>query len=227
MRSFRVTLSFSKEVINPMHAFIGDCEDVTRDRLLHGTVTNDDLDTFLFYVEGDREAYVGALEEYSALRTYDVTPIDDDSFYVYIEQEAPEVDQTVFDAFSRSGVIVIPPIDFTGDGRAQLTMVGDSDEVREVLADLPSGIETEVTRIGDYEGDSPKVLSSLSKRQLEAIAAGVDVGYYEVPRQGSVADVGRRLGCAPGTAAEHLQKAESRIVTELVARREGPIDSES
>ena len=226
MRSFRVTLSFSSDVINPMHKFIGECEDVTWDRLLHGAVTDDDLDTFLFHVEGDRDAYVEALEGYSALRAYDVTPIDDDSFYVYIEQEAPEVDQIVFDAFSRSGVIVVPPIDFTGDGRARLTIVGDPNEVREVLADLPAGVETDVIRIGDYEG-SPSVLSSLSERQLEALTAGVDVGYYEVPREGSVDDVGQRLGCAPGTAAEHLQKGESQVVTELIARREGSIGPDS
>lgn len=221
MKSYRVTLSYSEETINPMHEFIGECEDVKQDRLLHGTLTDDGLDTFLFYVEGDRDAYIEAIEQYSAIRTYDVTEINEDSFYIYFEQENPEFDQAVFAAFSRSGVIVVPPVDFSSGGLARLTMLGDPNQVKGALADLPAGVETEVTRISDYEGEPPGVLSSLSDRQLEAITAGVDVGYYEIPRQGSVADVGQQMGCASGTAAEHLQKAESRIITELVDQREG------
>jgi len=220
MRTFEVTLSYSDEVINPIHEFIGENEDMERDQLLHGTVTDDGRDTFLFYAEGDQDAYAEALENHSATQTYDITTIDDTSFYAYLEQETPEMDRTILAAFSRPGVLVIPPVDFEEGGKAQLTLVGDSSEVQNALAALPSGVETTVTHISEYEGGPPRMLSSLPERQREAITVGVDVGYYEVPRQGSAADVGRRMGCAPGTAAEHLQKAESRIIKAVVDERE-------
>jgi predicted DNA binding protein len=51
----------------------------------------------------------------------------------------------------------------------------------------------------------------LSERQREALAAGLELGYYETPREASQEDVADSLGCAPSTAAEHLQKAEATL----------------
>ena len=44
------------------------------------------------------------------------------------------------------------------------------------------------------------------------VAAARDLGYYDLPREATHADVAERLGCAPGTASEHLRKAEAKLV---------------
>ncbi|MFC7174018.1 helix-turn-helix domain-containing protein [Haloplanus litoreus] len=44
-------------------------------------------------------------------------------------------------------------------------------------------------------------------------------GYYDSPREGSVADVAATLDVAPGTAAEHLRKAEATVMRAAVGRR--------
>jgi predicted DNA binding protein len=64
---------------------------------------------------------------------------------------------------------------------------------------------------------APGILESLlSERQREAIAVAVDRGYYEIPRQMSHEDVAAAVDCAPSTAAEHLRKAESKLLQSVV-----------
>ncbi|MEA5408165.1 helix-turn-helix domain-containing protein [Haloarculaceae archaeon H-GB2-1] len=60
--------------------------------------------------------------------------------------------------------------------------------------------------------------TELTDRQLEAVRAAVEAGYYEPTRDGTVTDVADELGCAPGTAAEHLRRAESKVMKQVVRR---------
>lgn len=221
MRSFEIILTYSPETIHPVHEFITQSEAVNSERLLHGTVTAAGHDTFLFHVEGDAEAYTEALDATAMVKRYDITTVDETSFYAYLEHEAPEIDESLIAAFSRPSVIVVPPVEFRADGTARLTTIGDANEFRELLTEIPEGISTEVTQIAEYSGEPSDFLSELSPRQLEAITAGVETRYYEVPRQGSITDIAHRLDCAPGTAAEHLQKAESQLITAIIEQREG------
>ncbi|PSP74609.1 DNA-binding protein [Halobacteriales archaeon QS_3_64_16] len=226
MRSFEIVLAYSSATIHPVHEFITQSEVVDSERLLYGTVTDDGLDTFLFQVKGEAEAYTEALDTTTAVERYDITVIDETSFYAYLEHEAPEIDESLLAAFSRPGVIVVPPVEFRADGTARLTIISDGDELQALLAEIPDGIATEVTRIVEYAGEPSNLLSTLSSRQLEAISIGVDIGYYEIPRQGSVEDIARQMNCAPGTAAEHLQKAESQLLTAIINQREGAANTE-
>mgnify|MGYP002276742734 CR=1 FL=1 len=56
----------------------------------------------------------------------------------------------------------------------------------------------------------------LTDRQREAVEAGLDLGYYDVPRTTDHEAVADALGCAPSTAAEHLRKAESKLLRAVV-----------
>ncbi|MFD1515154.1 helix-turn-helix domain-containing protein, partial [Halomarina rubra] len=57
----------------------------------------------------------------------------------------------------------------------------------------------------------------LTTRQTEAVVAAVRVGYFATPRTGTVADVASTLDCSPATAAEHLRKAQAKVMQALVA----------
>ncbi|MFC6963264.1 helix-turn-helix domain-containing protein [Halocatena marina] len=59
-------------------------------------------------------------------------------------------------------------------------------------------------------------VSGLSDRQRAALLAAFDLGYYEQPRQATHKDVAARLDCAPNTASEHLQKAEMKVITNVL-----------
>ncbi|MEF8813524.1 MAG: helix-turn-helix domain-containing protein [Halovenus sp.] len=66
--------------------------------------------------------------------------------------------------------------------------------------------------IGGLEGVPGLDESRLSNRQREAVEVALELGYYETPRTANQEDVAEAMGCATSTAAEHLQKAESKIL---------------
>ena len=219
MKYLRVRLRFAEPALHPMQRFVRDSDRVERDLLLHGTTGAGDWDTLLFYVEGDADAYAAALEAADPIHDYDLTPLDEDGFYAYVEQDPSPLDETLFETFSRSGVIVVPPVEFDSEGTAELTILGKPDALQSAVESLPEAVEADVERIGEYAAGRGRFDPGLTDRQYDAVAAAVELGYYETPAECSVADVADELDCASGTAAEHLRKAERKVMGELVDRR--------
>lgn len=58
----------------------------------------------------------------------------------------------------------------------------------------------------------------LSVRQREALETALEVGYYDLPRSGDYRTIAARMDCVPSTAAEHLRKAESKVLRALFKR---------
>lgn len=222
MKYVRCVLRFSKSAIHPVHQFIGEHDAMVKDQLLHGNTATEGWDTFLFYVEGDSDAYESALASTPQIREYEILGIEEDSFYAYVMQEANEIDETLFASFSRSGVIVVPPIDFLSNGTARLTIAGEPDALQSSIAAVPDEIGLDIERVGEYDGMQAAFDPELTDRQFEAVAAAVETGYYAVPRQGTITEIGDELGCASGTASEHLRKAEAKVMETVVTRRSEP-----
>ena len=109
-------------------------------------------------------------------------------------------------------MIVVPPIQFLPDGVATLTVVGEAEALQSALESLPDGVEVTVERVGDYDWRQSLFDPGLTDRQREAVRAAVEVGYYAVPREGSVEAVAAALNCSASTAAEHLRKAEAAVM---------------
>ena len=215
MKYIHLTLRFPPEAMHPLHRFIDESDAVRRDVLVHGQTVSQQ-DTFLFYVEGDREPYAAALRAAERITDFEITAVDDAGFYCFLTQQPETMDDALFDAFYRTGVIVAPPIEFLPDGVAKLTVVGESDALQAALAAVPDVVDTAVDRIGDFDWRQSVFDPSLTDRQRDAIHAAVREGYYDVPRDGDVEVVADALGCATSTAAEHLRKAERNLVTEFV-----------
>jgi hypothetical protein len=214
VKYLRLTLAHSATTIHPMHRFANEHDAVEAYRMLHWNVASDGPNTLLFYVEGEREAYVDALADLDSVVDYTVTPVDDDAFYVYVDDVGDGVGQQLVDAVSQGSLVLASPLEYLDDGRVQFTLVGESADLRAAVDAIPDDIRVELDRAGEYD-DGPAV-DGLTDRQRAALDAAVDVGYYEVPREGSVEDVAERLDCSPGTASEHLRKAEATLASEAV-----------
>ena len=61
------------------------------------------------------------------------------------------------------------------------------------------------------------ILSILTDRQREIMAAANRHGYYEIPRKISSVELAEKLEIAKPTMLEHLRKAESRLLTNIFA----------
>ena len=211
MNYLDLRLRFAPEVRHPIHQFIDASAAVDRDVLVHGNTLGEE-DTFLFYVVGDREPYAAALAAADSVVDFEITEIDDQSFYTFLKQRRPDVDEAMFAAFQRTGVIVVPPIQFLPDGVATLTVVGEAEALQETLEALPVAVDVTVERVGDYDWRQSLFDPGLTDRQREAVRAAVEAGYYAVPREGSVAAIADTLECSTSTAAEHLRKAEAAVM---------------
>lgn len=201
---------------HPMETFLRTSDALTRGELLAWNLTPDDAEYALFYFEGDVERYRARVDRVASVRAYTLTPIDDASFYAYIESAPRAADRAWRSAFARRNLVVVPPVSYDADGMV-LTVVGAAADLRAMLEALPAGIETAVLEAGAYDRRHGTLGASLTDRQFEAVATAVELGYYDVPRSASVAAVASALGCAPSTASVHLRKAERRVLSRVVA----------
>ncbi|WP_336135754.1 helix-turn-helix domain-containing protein [Natronomonas amylolytica] len=218
MKSLRCTLRFEEAAMHPVHRRLTTDDALVSDQLLHSHRASDGPDTLLFYVEGDHEAFVDALEATERIVDYRVTQLGDDACYAYVREDSTEFDARLEDAFERPGLLVVPPVEFRSDGTARLTAVGEPDALQAALENVPAEAKIDVDRIGDYNDPPSTADATLTDRQREAAAAAFELGYYDVPREGSVQEVAERLDCAPGTASEHLRKVEQQAVAALLER---------
>ena len=209
MRTLHLSVRFPEAWRHPMHRFLEESDAVWTDRLLHWNLAQDGVDVALFYIEADRDVYVDRLEAVESVVDYDVTPIDEDSFYVYVHERTRPPERRFRAAFQETGLVVLPPVEYLPDGTMELTLAGPGEDLRAMLDDLPEEVEASVEWVGTGEAGPA---STLTDRQREALAAGLAVGYYEVPREGSLDDVAAELDCAPATASTHLRKAEAGLV---------------
>lgn len=213
MRTLHLSVRFPEAWRHPMHRFLEESDAVWTDQLLHWNLATDGVDVALFYIEGEREPYVERMETVESIVDYDVTPIDEERFYVYVHERTRPPERRFRESFRDTGLVVLPPIDYLADGSMELTLAGPGADLRAMLAELPDEVEASVEWVGT-DGTGPA--SALTERQREALSAGLDAGYYEVPREGSLDEVAAELDCAPATASTHLRKAEATLVRSVL-----------
>jgi hypothetical protein len=199
-----------------MHEFVVEREDYSVSRLLEYTPPVEGTRSFLFHIEGPVEPYEPALETVPGVLEYELSPCPDESFYLYVQEQLRDRDQQLIGAFSQPGVVGVLPVEYRADGTVRLTVVGPADRLQAAVDETPDEMDIEVVEIGQYGDRGLGPGSDLTDRQYEAVVAAVKAGYYETPREGSVEDVGERLDCAPGTAAELLRRAERSVMGDVV-----------
>jgi predicted DNA binding protein len=221
MKSLRLVLEHSPSMLHPMHAFVCSSPAVEREVILEGRV-DEGVETLLSYVEGDRKAYEAALQS-QGVEDYDVTPDDDEGFFLFVRQELGETGELLFEAFEQETVVIASPIEFRGNRTMRVTVVGHPEDLQAMLDALPDGVTADVRRIGEY---SQAVGGRLTDRQWEAVAAAWQVGYYEIPRSAGVEAVADELGLAVSTVSDLLRRAEGRLVAAALDERVSSSDIE-
>jgi predicted DNA binding protein len=217
MKYLDVRLRLPWELMHPMQRFIQSEDVVEYEELLTWNLMVDgDVEYELFYVVADIDAYRERVETVDSIEWVELTPIDDDSFYVYVCQERRDADEAWREAFAALEILVVPPIRYHDDGSFDITLLGEGENLQAVVDGLPESVETTVLEVGEYDRRHPRVTGDVTDRQLEAARAAVDAGYYAVPREGTLDDVADRLGVAESTASNLLQEAEARVMHALV-----------
>ncbi|WP_128904334.1 helix-turn-helix domain-containing protein [Halorubrum amylolyticum] len=210
MRYVRVEFAFPPSVRHPMHGFLDD-GDGWRTELLTWRRLPDETLVTLFRVVAPRERYLERLRTVEPIDRFETAP-GDDAFYLKAYERLGGPLETFLGAFVDTEFLSVPPIVYRSGGRLSFGLIGPPNQLRDVLAAVPDPIEITVERIGSYGGGRQPAGVELTKRQREALRAARRVGYYDVPRTGSVADVAEAIGCSPSTAGAHLRKGEAALV---------------
>jgi hypothetical protein len=187
---------------------------VTRERVSQLTVLGDGTCAALVRVRGDLQRLREQSAERSDVLSYSVSEDGDGSGTAYIRTRPPAAVERLAAIPREHAVLVDFPLEAVGADAVVVTMVGEDDAtLRAALDSLPDGVETTVRRVGPSPPEDDRV--SLTERQREVVTAALELGYYDSPRRATHEAVAERVGLAPVTVTEHLQKAETRVFTAL------------
>ncbi|WP_066416771.1 helix-turn-helix domain-containing protein [Halorubrum aethiopicum] len=236
MRYVHVKFRFPPSIRHPMHDFL-DGGGEWRSELLTWRRLDDGTLATLFRVTAAREPYLERLRTVDSIERFEVSPAtesasddgdgggnendggdgndgDDDpeTFYLKAHETLDGPLDAFLGAFLETEFLSVPPVVYRPDGRLSIGVVGPADQLRGAFSALPDAIDVDVDRIGSYDGGRRLAGVEVTDRQAEALRAARRIGYYDVPRTGSVADVADALDCSSSTAGAHLRKAEAALV---------------
>ncbi|NEU56315.1 helix-turn-helix domain-containing protein [Halorussus sp. MSC15.2] len=219
MKSLDVTLRLPEELQLSVPERVAPGDDFEREELLSWQVhETESVVDFLSLVVGDVESIRAALAAVESVRSFDLAPVTDDTFYAYVTMDLRHEDEVWLSAVDGRRVVLVPPVVFGPDGAIALTVLGDPEELRRVVADFPDGVSVEIDRLGEHRHLAGSLAGRLTMRQFEAVEAARDLGYYEVPRETELADVADALDCTESTASALLRKAEGALVDAALVR---------
>lgn len=195
---------------HPMYDLLANGDPVERAETVHVNYTGDSLG-IMHHVEGDREAFRDAIAAMDGVHEFELSTIDADHFYAHM-QCTPGDASVLFEAISQDSLIRVPPMVWRPDGSVAVSLIGTAAEIQAVVDDLPGLVEVTIEEITGVARATDAAGAILSERQAAAVEAALDLGYYDVPREASHGAVAEAIDCAPSTAAEHLRKAESKLL---------------
>lgn len=106
-------------------------------------------------------------------------------------------------------------IESAGDG-LDLTMVGKHEELSERIREYSAADAEPLLRmLGDYQGPS-RALDTVTPRQREVLETAFEMGYFDVPRATTTAEIGAELDLDPSTVREHLRRAQRNLLSDIL-----------
>lgn len=224
MKYLDMRLHLPDRLLHPMQAFIRETDAVRYEEMLAWRVRPDaDIEYALYYVEADLDSYRAAVREVETVIECRITPIDDDAAHVWACEETRPETQAWREAFADRQLIVIPPIRFDDTAAMEMTIVGDSGDMHDTIETIPPEVDVTIDEIGTYDRRGGTLAGTLTDRQLAAAGTALELGYYEVPRDATLADVADALDCAESTASMLLRRAERDLLARILDRYGGSV----
>lgn len=217
MKRVRITIDPTAIGVQPMHQQLTSSDRINKTHIINWNVV-DPPTTFLLRIHGSYGHLERVLGQSSYVDGYEIFPLSDRVCYCYLWGEATRGSRLLFERFTQGTLLTIPPITLNQDETVTLTLIGAQSDIQTAVDELPDAVEVTVEEVGGSQVAMDSIIDSLSSQQREAIEVAVALGYYELPRNVTIEQVATELECATATAAEHLRKAESRIITTLIER---------
>lgn len=214
MKRIQFSATYPERFVHPLHRKIVQETPIRRAELLMWTPTEDA--TTLFWCDGDRDATRTVVDEIDSLVVSRLVE-ETDGTYAFLQQDEYEFSAALLDTIVSSRVIFLPPVVFLDTGDVQFEAVGEAPALSTFYDDLSELAELTIEQVHEFEREQSP--SCLTDRQRAALDTAVSVGYYELPREGTVSDIAHALDCSTSTAGELVRKAEAAVVQNYIETR--------
>jgi hypothetical protein len=146
------------------------------------------------------------------------------------------ISTTVSGVIMRNSCLAIPPVVYSGGWETHRVIgfrEGDYKKLFQELSKLgpveilSKNLSVEKSIQDTFVISLGSVFSTLTDKQIQAIAIALDSSYYNVPRKVTTNEIAKKLGVPRTTYEEHLRKAETKILHALAPfiglRAHGPL----
>ncbi|SDN11933.1 Predicted DNA binding protein, contains HTH domain [Halogranum gelatinilyticum] len=96
-----------------------------------------------------------------------------------------------------------------------------TDALHQTAGDVKLASKQQRAPVEPAQPEPSTVDAGLTPRQRESVDAAYDAGYFEWPRDSTAEDVAAAMDIAPSTFHSHLRKAQGKLMTWYVERRDG------
>ena len=111
---------------------------------------------------------------------------------------------------------ISPPLELR-DGCVKMTFLGNAKQMRTILTLLEdAGLRHRVVSLTDAQFLPHSPLSRLTEKQRKVFVTAYALGYYDLPRRTSLAQLAEQLDLAHSTLDAHLRKAEQRLLNYIM-----------
>ncbi|WP_254820886.1 helix-turn-helix domain-containing protein [Haloglomus halophilum] len=201
--------------LHPTDKRVAEHPDLERELVHNINLLADGTASALYQLQGDLDEARAIVDDTDEVYSYTVSQTRD-SIHAYVQFEPTDDVRTLLEVPKTYGIIPDFPFEFTSRGGIKLSVVGEYDEIRRAVGEVPSSFSLHLTSTGVYRPTAERLFAELTERQQETLKAAVEAGYYEDSREATYKDIAAALDRTDGTVGEHLRKVESKVMEDLV-----------
>jgi DNA-binding CsgD family transcriptional regulator len=154
-----------------------------------------------------------ALSELETVDQWEYVGEAEEGHLYLVEITAREIPDRLTEAYDDLVGDCQPAVD---DDGVSVSLVGDQETIAGAIGEYEeTGASPDLRKLGAYDGRT-HLLDGLTDRQQEVLRTAYEMGYYDVPREVSTEEVAAELDLDPSTVAEHLQRAERNVFSQLL-----------
>lgn len=208
MRYMTVVLDIDWEEFHPVEHRLATDDRITRKALHEIKLLDDGTIALLAEVEGDLDRYREIVSESPEVKRFAVS--GNETGFCYSQTEPTPMSLEMLERRDRGDFLIEMPIEYTDTGSLLMTIVGEEADLMGLPA-LMDDIDIELISTGPYYPSPDGVFSELTDRQREVLHVAVENGYYQTPREATLADLATVLQIDPATVGKHLRSIESKV----------------
>lgn len=153
-----------------------------------------------------------------------LSPEDGRSHAVLVRCTCSQKGPSIGEVIEAHGALLLYPIVYREGAEHYRVVAFEDRRVPALFRALGERGEVEVLSKRPMDGEllsqsflvpAAEMLAGLTERQGHALLAGIEHGYYRVPRKVRTEDIAKRLRVPRTTFEEHLRKAESKVITSM------------